>query len=713
MDEPSIMDLAPRLWAALAADDAEQALAEALAILGEAGITAEEPGTSPPWLTLEHRGRRLALHARGELPDAKERALVGGLLRVALARVADREAERRARERMDMLSAASFEGILIHVDGVVIDANQRVAEMLGYEQHELLGPTIQHNCVAPEDLPGVMARLQSRYEGEYVITGVRKDGTRFRAELQTKQGRLGERPVRVVAFRDVTERERTSALLRESETRLRDLAEAAFDVVVLSQEGRIVEMLGAVQKLMGRKPEEMVGRVMLDFVAPEARAQVARMIAEQRTGAYEAAVLRPDGEVAPVEVVGVESTLEGAPVRIAGLRDLREARRLERERRDLEQRVEHGQRLESLGVLAGGIAHDFNNLLVGVLGNADVLVERLREPVERQVALAIRAAGDRAAALTAQMLAYAGQRDLGRREAVDLAELWRELTALLDAALSKKAQLEVSMQPGSVVQGDRATLTQVLMNLLTNASDSLENRTGSIHLSTRRISEPDPRFQRALGVRVVPGDWVLTEVRDTGVGMNAETMGRVFEPFFSTKQKGHGLGLAACLGIISAHGGAILVESEPGCGSCFSVLLPAAEPARAAAAKAPGGERRLPCRVLVVDDEEAVRMFLHRALEQRGYAVAEAGDGRSALTALAGDGADVVVLDMTMPDLDGAEVVRRVREAGSRVPIVLSSGYVDAAQERALDRASFQGFLSKPYRIADVVEAIERARAYP
>ena len=210
---------------------------------------------------------------------------------------------------------------------------------------------------------------------------------------------------------------------------------------------------------------------------------------------------------------------------------------------------------------------------------------------------------------------------------------------------------------------------------------------------------------------------MLIEVRDTGAGMDEPTRGRVFEPFFSTKEKGHGLGLAACLGIVAAHGGAVLVESELGRGSCFSVLLPASTDAERAlnAAGAPAAAR--PCRVLVVDDEAVVRAQLRRLLELRGYAVDEVTNGRDALAVLTSNAAgdpdvvDVVILDMTMPDLDGAEVLRRVRDAGSRVPIIVSSGYLDVAVERRLPRGHFQGFLPKPYGATELVNVIERARA--
>jgi len=211
---------------------------------------------------------------------------------------------------------------------------------------------------------------------------------------------------------------------------------------------------------------------------------------------------------------------------------------------------------------------------------------------------------------------------------------------------------------------------------------------------------------------VRPGHWVLLDVRDTGVGMDEATRGRVFEPFFSTKERGHGLGMAASLGIVSAHGGAILVESEPGRGSCFSVLLPAATGAEAAAGKAVASRAtRPPGRVLIIDDEPLVRGQLRRSLELRGYTVSEAVDGRAGLAALADAPVDLVILDMTMPDMDGAEVLQRLRATGSQVPVIVSSGYLDASIERRLPGAAFQASLPKPYGASDLAEAIERALA--
>jgi PAS domain S-box-containing protein len=634
-------------------------------------------------------------------------------VRALFAELADEQA--RLRERLAMISAASFEGLLFHIDTVVIDVNDRLCEMHGYDRAEMLGPDVLRRCVAAEDIPLIVRHIAERYEGGYVATAIRKDGSRFRVEVQTKHSRLGNRPVTVVAIRDVTERERAEALLRESEGRFRELADAAFDITLFSRDGIIVDIRGACERVLGRTPDEMVGRPVFDFMAPSAVPGAQQMIEQNRLGTIDVMAVHASGELVPTHATVVASTLNGLPVRVSGVRDLRPAVRLEAERRALEDRVQRAQRLDSLGVLAGGIAHDFNNLLTGILGNAEYLRDRLTGGDDLEAVRAIVAAAQRAAGLTRQMLAYAGQRDLARREAVDVGDLVRELRTLLDASLSKKAELELAIEPGSVVLGDRATLVQVFMNLLTNASDALGERPGRISVHARPVSEVDARWDAAQGASVRPGRWVLVEVRDTGVGMDEATRGRVFEPFFSTKEKGQGLGLAACLGVVAAHGGAVLVESELGKGSCFSVLLPAGEaPELGHDARSTAPAAR-PCRVLVVDDETVVRAQLRRSLELRGYTVDEARNGKEALAALspgaAGAQPDVVILDMTMPDIDGAEVLRRVRADGSRVPIIVSSGYLDVAVQRRLPRGGFQGFLPKPYGATDLVDAIERARA--
>jgi two-component system cell cycle sensor histidine kinase/response regulator CckA len=617
----------------------------------------------------------------------------------------------RARARAEMLSSASFEGILIHRDGVILDANARLSEILGYGRDELMGLDVLQRCVAPEDIPAVRARMTTQFEGASIVTGVRKDGSRFRAELLSKEGRLGGEDVRVVAVRDVTERERTQTLLRESEGRFRDLTLAVFDFTIFTRDGIVVDVSPSVERVLGFKRQDAIGRPVLDFTAPTSIPDAAGIMRARQLGTFELSGVNVDGEIVPLQCTIVESTLDGQPVRVGGIRDLRPVRQLEAERRALAQQLERAQRLDSLGALAGGIAHDFNNLLAGVLGNADHLRERLAGSEDAEAAQAIFTAAQRAADLTRQMLAYAGQRDLGRRAPVDVGELVHELRTLLGATLSKKAHVELAIERGCVVLGDRATLTQVLMNLLTNASDALEGAPGRIDVRVRRAREVDARWDQAHGATVGPGAWVLIEVEDPGVGMEEATRNRVFEPFFSTKEKGHGLGLAACLGIVSAHGGAVLVESQPGKGSRFSVLLPeAVAPAQGApAAKVPASGA--PCRVLVIDDEPLVRTQLRRLLERRGYSVDEASDGRTGLAALEATRPDLLILDMTMPDLDGAEILRRVRASGSRVPVIVSSGYLDATIERNLPRDAFQVFLAKPYGIVELMTAVQRALA--
>ena len=334
-----------RVAAALSGSDAEEALQQALATLLAAGFVAHSAEAGVAWLQVEHAGRVVALDVGLQPADEALRETLRSLLSAALMRAAAEDELRRTRERMDMLSAASFEGLFVHVDGVIIDANQRVAELTGYPLAEVLGPNTLRNCVAPEDLPRCSRRMKNRFEGAYVITGVRKDGSRFRAELQSKQGKLGTRPVRVVAVRDVTERERTQALLLESEARLRDLAQRTFDFIVFSRNGVALEVAGALERVLGFKPSDWVGKRLIDTVAPGSVPLGTRLLAEQVTGSNELTLLSKTGDQVPVEIVSVMSTLDGEPVRVGAVRDLRPARRLEDERRSLYEQLQRSQRL--------------------------------------------------------------------------------------------------------------------------------------------------------------------------------------------------------------------------------------------------------------------------------------------------------------------------------------------------------------------------------
>jgi signal transduction histidine kinase len=385
------------------------------------------------------------------------------------------------------------------------------------------------------------------------------------------------------------------------------------------------------------------------------------------------------------------------------------------ERRRLEQRLLEAEKLETLAVLAGGLAHDFNNLLVGVLGNATVLRERVgadddaRAKVE-QIELAAR----RAAELTNQMLAYTSQ---GRFfvQPLRLSSLVEELGALLDGAVAGNADLRRELGPTALVEGDPTQLRQVVLNLVTNASEALGEGGGTIAVRTRNLGA-DRRLldELELGADGAGDAYVVLEVEDDGCGMDAETRARLFDPFFTTKLLGRGLGLAATLGIVRNHGGGIAIRSAPGEGSTFTVVLPAAAAAPApSAAPGAGGlvTAAADAHVLVVDDEELACATATVMLEVGGMNVTTARSGEEALRLIDAAAApfDVVLLDLTMPGLGGAETLRRLAAGGLGIPVVLTSGYSETEVTDLTGVAGYAGFLHKPYTHEQLLERISGA----
>jgi len=380
--------------------------------------------------------------------------------------------------------------------------------------------------------------------------------------------------------------------------------------------------------------------------------------------------------------------------------------------RQLEKKLNDAQKLESLGVLAGGIAHDFNNLLVGIIGNADLALHDVTASSPTHESLVdILTASHRAADLCRQMLAYSGR---GRFvvQTVDPREVIEEMTHLLRASIAKTAVLSFAFSPDTKpVDADISQLRQVVMNLITNASDALDGRDGIITLASGTLHADAEYLARAyLRTDLVPGPYTYIEVSDTGDGMDEETKARIFEPFFSSKAVGRGLGLAAVSGIVRGHKGAIRVYSELGKGTTIKVLLPASTH-EAAPTKVPvshTASERVQGIVLVVDDEAAVRRLARRSLERLGFTVIEAEDGHVAVEAYRAQPHDIVgvLLDMTMPVMGGEETFRQLRVIDPDVRVLLSSGYNEQEATRRFAGKGLAGFLQKPYRATELQEAM-------
>ncbi len=385
----------------------------------------------------------------------------------------------------------------------------------------------------------------------------------------------------------------------------------------------------------------------------------------------------------------------------------------ERERAELEQRVQQARKLESLGLLAGGIAHDFNNLLMGVLGNVGLARQNL-EPGSAAAPhlVQIETAARRAAELTDQLLAYSGR---GRREVrpLDVGELVREMADLLQTVIAEEAELRLELPArGPHTVGDAVQLRQVVMNLSTNASDALGGGAGTIAV---RAGESEPGRaeldEMLLGSACEPGPMAWIEVADDGAGMDPATVEQIFDPFFSTKVTGRGLGLAAVLGIVRSHRGALRVETAPGAGTTIRVVLPHAPPGRLE--REPPPAERSTARdgglVLVIDDEEIVRETVELILGESGYEPLCAAGGAEALRLFAerADEVRVVLLDMTMPGMGGEETLAQLRAVRAGVPVILTSGY-DPEETAARVGQRCEGFIQKPYTPDQLVALIRR-----
>jgi len=385
------------------------------------------------------------------------------------------------------------------------------------------------------------------------------------------------------------------------------------------------------------------------------------------------------------------------------------------QKKEAEEALRQSQKLESLGVLAGGIAHDFNNLLTSILGNADLA--ELSLPMEnpaQEYLRQIQKATLKAADLARQLLAYAGKGNL-RMSPLNLNLQVQEMTQLLTVSISKKAVIRYDFAPSlPLVQADAAQMQQLIMNLVTNASDAIgEETSGLITLRTLEQTLDDAYIASVVpSLPLIPGHYVILEVNDTGCGMSPEVMARMFDPFFTTKFTGRGLGLSAMMGTLRSHQGSVKIYSEPGRGTCFKVFLPALASGKEEARPIPVPSNwKGQGKMLVVDDETFPRSMARTMAEHLGFEVVEASDGREGVLIFERLHSELslVLMDLTMPHMDGRQAFLCMRVVNPQVPVVLSSGYSEQEAIADFTGRGLAGFLPKPYQRSEFQAVIRKA----
>ena len=612
-----------------------------------------------------------------------------------------RDSEARFRTFVDHAADAFF---LQDTDdsGRILDVNQHACESLGYAREELIGHFPQEFDVglAPEEVIRIGIRLNSGEIFDFGTRHRRKDGSEFPVEVRVRPILYGGKRLSVALARDITDRKQAEKALNESHDLLRIVIEGTPDAIYVKDlEGRYRMINSAGARVVGMEVEEVLGKKDGDFLSPiVARAIRERDLQILATGAIETFEEIVTAGAGPRTFLSTKAPFRdrrGSVVGLVGIsRDVTEMKRLEDDFRQ-------AQKMEAVGRLAGGVAHDFNNLLSVIIGYSELVFNRLPpDDSNRGYLYEVQKAGERAAALTRQLLAFSRKQVLQSR-VMALNPLLVDLCTMLQRLIGEGIELEHALDADlGMVKVDPVQFEQAIINLAVNARDSMPG-TGRLTIGTRNACLDEGYAERHPEVR--PGEYVVVSVTDTGHGMDDATKARIFEPFFTTKEsgKGTGLGLAMVYGFLKQSGGHVEVDSEPGRGTTFRLFLPRTELVVLPAVPSPD-EAVVPNgteTILLVEDEEALRTLTRMVLQSYGYTVLEAGDGK--------DGQDIagrfpgtihaLVTDLAMPRLGGRELADSLVRQRPGVRVLFMSGHTeDSVLQRGMAEAGTV-FFHKPF----------------
>ena len=599
------------------------------------------------------------------------------------ARRALQESEGRFRSAFH---AASVGMALTSFEGDYVQVNDRLAQMLGYEPAELSKRNVR-DVTHPDDFDADVQSVEDLRSGDRDASQrqkryVREDGSIMWADVTVSlvRGYDGS-PTHVVShIQDITAHREANLLFAAT------FEHSVVPMIVADDERRLVDLNDAAAELLGVSHEEAAALRVDDLLREEDVAELWKGFLRDGTWEAEVSLQRPDGSERRIEFVATADVRPGR--HIAVVRDLTRTK-------ELEAQLRQAQKMEAVGRLAGGIAHDFNNLLTAISGYSEFLIEGLDDDRLRRHADEIRKAAARAASLTGQLLAFSRRQVLQPR-ALDLNAVVSDMDMMLRRLIGEDVEL-VTLLDATVgpVQADPTQIEQVIVNLAVNARDAMPNG-GSVTIETSEALTGD-------------GDFVELRMTDTGVGMSDLERQQLFDPFFTTKEGGTGLGLATVYGIVEQSGGTIEVDSAPGMGSSFRILLPRADEPAEVPAVVPAATPRLGDEtILLVEDETVVRQLVAEILESSGYTVMQAGDGPSALELLRRHSGklDLLLTDVVMPGMSGPEVAQAVTSMRPGTQVLYTSGYTDSAIGHHGVLEPGIAFLQKPFSASDLTRKV-------
>jgi PAS domain S-box-containing protein len=619
------------------------------------------------------------------------------------------ESERRFRLLVE--GVIDYAIYMLDPNGIISNWNAGAKRIKGYDADEVIGQHFQM-FYPPEDREaGLPARSleTARKDGKFEAEGwrVRKDGSKFLASVVIDA--LYEEN-ELVGFakitRDITERNQAADALRESERHFRLLVNGVTDyaLYMLDLTGVVTNWNAGAQRIKGYLPNEIIGQHFSRFYsnADQAAGRPARALRlALESGRYEEEGwrVRKDGTFFWASVV--IDPIRDDENRLIGFakitRDITERREAQQELEKLQLRLAQSQKLDALGQLTGGVAHDFNNLLMVITGSLNALKKMVGDdPKALRAVQAIDTASQRGAALTSQLLSFARRQSVNP-QTIDVRDSIFSVRDVLDTGLGSAIELQIEADDRIwPITVDRAEFETALVNLVINARDAMP-KGGKVTVQARNVFVDDG---------VAKGDFVAIKVRDTGTGIPDDVVAKIFDPFFTTKPigKGTGLGLSQVHGFVHQAGGTIAVDSELGKGTSFTVCLPRST---VALTRRPQqlNSRRGTGTVLLVEDNPDVANASTGLLEELGYAVRWASDVDTALSEIASNGIDLVLSDIVMPGkMDGLALARILKQKHPGLPILLATGYSEAARNAA---AEFP-ILRKPYQIHELNEALSR-----